>query len=312
VVEEAVRLYVQGLPSYRILAVLLGRRFGRSVSRFTLNTWVEDAGCRAKTPLEVSAELSPTWSGFLGVDGKAIWTAGQERCLLIGVDQGTQDVVHGLVLPAETSEGFTRLVTEAVTEASYPLRGIVSDLAPGWAEAHRDYFGRVPFQACRIHFDRRLDQDIPKAKGSPEAPVHAELKDRIREVLYAPSEDEAARLVHALATERSRFSGVGRSDSLASLQRNFGLYMAHHHTTGLPADNNITENVIKQLGKKLRLMEGFASLASAERFCRLLVACYRFKRFTDSGRRTRNGKAPLELAGVDLAGRDWLTFVLER
>jgi hypothetical protein len=87
--------------------------------------------------------------------------------------------------------------------------------------------------------------------------------------------------------------------------------MAHHFTPGLPADNNVTENVIKQLNKKLRLMEGFASIESAELYVRLLVGCYRFKRFTDSCRKVHNGKAPLELAGVDVAGRDWLTFLLD-
>jgi hypothetical protein len=45
---------------------------------------------------------------------------------------------------------------------------------------------------------------------------------------------------------------------------------------------------------------------------RLLVGCYRFKRFTDSCRDTHNGSASLELAGVDLTGRDWLTFLLDR
>jgi hypothetical protein len=67
----------------------------------------------------------------------------------------------------------------------------------------------------------------------------------------------------------------------------------------MPADANITENVIKQLGKKVRLMEGFASLESAERFSRLLVGCYVFKRFTDSCRAKDNGKSPLQLAGID-------------
>ena len=86
--------------------------------------------------------------------------------------------------------------------------------------------------------------------------------------------------------------------------------MAHHLAPGLPADNNVAENVIKQLNKKLRLMEGFVSLESAERFCRLLVACYRLKRFTDS-RNGSNGKAPLEAAGVKLEGRDWLTFLID-
>ena len=46
-------------------------------------------------------------------------------------------------------------------------------------------------------------------------------------------------------------------------------------------------------------MEGFKSIESAERYARLLVGCYRFKRFTDS-HNGNNGKAPLELAGVTL------------
>ena len=59
-------------------------------------------------------------------------------------------------------------------------------------------------------------------------------------------------------------------------------------------------------------MEGFATLDSAERFTRLLVGCYRAKRFTDSCADGRNGHSPLELAGVDLAGADWLDFLLDR
>jgi hypothetical protein len=79
--------------------------------------------------------------------------------------------------------------------------------------------------------------------------------------------------------------------------------MAHHRHPQLPADNNVAENVIKQLGKKLRLMEGFSSFASAERCTRLLVGCYRFKRFTDSRRNGGNGHSPLELAGAQPRSR---------
>jgi hypothetical protein len=45
-------------------------------------------------------------------------------------------------------------------------------------------------------------------------------------------------------------------DTLASLQRLFEFYMTHHDIVGMPPDTNITENVIKQLSKKLRLIEG--------------------------------------------------------
>jgi transposase-like protein len=312
VVMEAVRLYVQGLSSYRVLASMLEQRLGRSVSRFTLNGWVSELGGQAKTPLEVSMELRPTWGGFLGIDGKVIFVRGTRHCLLLGVDHPTQDIVHALVVDVETADELVRLATEARLDAGHPLSGVVADLGAGFVQAHRNHFGATPFQACRVHFDRGLDSDIPNSKWSAKAPLYQELKARVRAVLYAPTYDEACRLLDALTQDRARFKGIGRYDTIRTLERNFDVYTAYHHTPGLPADNNVTENIIKQLNKKLRLMGGFESLESAERYVRLLVGCYRFKRFTDSCRRADNGKAPLELADVDIAGRDWLSYLLDR
>ena len=153
---------------------------------------------------------------------------------------------------------------------------------------------------------------IAKAKRSPDAPLRAELKDRVRAVLFAPTEAVARLLFRSLLADRGRYEGLGRSDTIGPMERSLDLYLTHHRVEGMPADANVTENVIKQLGKKPRLMEGFASLESAERFSRLLVGCYRFKQFTDSGRKTNNGRAPLELAGIDLRGEDWLSFLLRR
>jgi transposase-like protein len=308
---EAVRLYVQGLPSYRTLAALLESRAGRPVSRMTLNRWVHQLGAAAKTPLQVSAELAPpNWSGVLGIDGKAVWVAGEERCLLVGVDQDTQDVVHALMVRGEDGESFERLVREAVTLAGYPLRGVVIDGSPPFLTAHAEYFPLLPLQVCRVHASRRLDHNIAKAKRSPDAALRAELKDRVRGVLFASTREEARdRLVHLLA-DGGRYAGIGRRDTLVSLQRLFGLYMTHHRVQGMPPDTNVTENVIKQLSKKIRLIEGFATMASAETFSRLLVGCYRFKRFTDSCQRNGNGRSPLEIAGVDPLPQDWLRFLI--
>jgi hypothetical protein len=184
---------------------------------------------------------------FSVFDGKAIHIRGDKHCLLIGVDHPTQDLVHALVLEQETADGFARLVTEARLDAGYPLKGVVTDLAPGFAQAHRDHFGVVPFQACRVHFDRHVDSNIPKAKWSKRAPLFAELKDRIRAVLFADNYGLARALVGELVAERRRFKDTGNVDVIHALRRSFDLYMAHHFTPGLPADNNVTENVIKQL-----------------------------------------------------------------
>jgi hypothetical protein len=312
VAVEAVRLYVQGLPLYRTLATLLGRHLDRPISAMTLNRWVQDLGAASMTPLGVSASLAPPgWGGVLGVDGKAIFVAGEERTLLVGVDQSTQDIVNAEVVETETEDAFERLVRQAVTVAGYPLQGLVWDAAQPFMAAHLNYFARLPLQLCRIHASRRLDFDIPKAKTSPDAPLRAELKERARSALFAPDAATARRHLGALVDDRARFGGLGRRDTISALERRFDLYLTHHHLAHMPADTNITENVIKQLGKKLRLMEGFATLDSAERFTRLLVGCYRFKRFTDSCRATDNGKSPLELAGVEPLPTDWLRYLLQ-
>ena len=116
--------------------------------------------------------------------------------------------------------------------------------------------------------------------------MRAELKDRAAGRAVRPTYATARTRLGTLVADRGRYDGLSRPrhDTIGALERSFELYMTHHHLNGMPADANITENVIKQLGKKLRLMEGFASLQSAERFSRLLIACYRFKRFTDSCR----------------------------
>lgn len=312
VMLEATRLYVQALPPYRVLAQNISDRIGRPVSPATLNGWVLDLGHAAKTPLEVSVELAPQWGGFLGVDGKTLRVNGEKNCLFVGVDHPSQDLVHALLLPEETSEGYVRLLTELVRDAGYPLKGVTSDFGPGFLKSHQDYFGKVPFQACRVHLERRLLKDIPKAKKSGKADLLAELRERIHQVAYAPSKQEAIARFGDLLLDRDRYGRYGKKGVVNHLQRYFPAYLSHFDLPGLPPDNNATENVIKQLSKKLRLMEGFHSLESAQAFIRLLIGCYRFKRFTDSRRSNTNGRSPLELAGVDTRRRDWLLYLLER
>jgi len=309
---EAVRLYVQGLTSYRVLASMLEQRLGRSVSALHLERLGDRAGRSGQDPAR----------GVPGVGAELGWVPRHRRQGDLRPGRQALPARRGSITQPRTSctPSWSRwrppIESSAWRRGTPRCRssaaGVICDLGPGFVQAHRDHFGATPFQACRVHFDRRLDSDIPRSRWSAKAPLYAELKVRVRAILCAPTYDEACRLLAELGRERARFKGIGKYDTIRTLQRNFDVYTAHHHTPGLPADTNFTENVIKQLNKKLRLMEGFESLGSAERYVRLLVGCYRFKRFTDSCRRADNGKAPLQLAGVDLAGRDWLSYLIDR
>lgn len=73
-----------------------------------LNRWVDEIGGMVPSPLEVSARLRPRWGGILGVNGKTIWVRGRrERCLCWG-GSVNHDIVHRLILQAETKDGFHR------------------------------------------------------------------------------------------------------------------------------------------------------------------------------------------------------------
>ena len=311
-VAEAVTSYVEGNGSYRNLARMLSRRLDRELSPTTINEWVAAAGAGAKTPLEVSRELAPPlWGGWLGVDGKHLKIAnGDPAVLMVAVDQATADIVAARVVAHESGDAFAELVTDAVV-AGYPLRGIVADLGPGaphhsFPEACRRYFGNLPFQACRVHFARRLDMELSTPKDRPGATVNAELKAQIRAILYADTYQEAINAYWELTNNETRYNTPSARRMIRSLRRTFEIHLTHHRHQGPPADANITEHVIRQLNRKLRPMEHFATTKSAEHFTRLLIAAYRWKPFTDSTT-TRNGHSPLQLAGATLPTTHWLT-----
>ena len=312
-IGEAVTSYVEGNGSYRNLARMLSRRLDNELSRTTINGWVAAAGATAKTPLEVSRELAPPlWGGWLGVDGKHLNIAnGDPAVLMIAVDQASADIVASNVVATENGDTFAELVTDAVA-AGYPLRGIVADLGPGaphhsFPEACRRYFGNLPFQGCRVHFARRLDMELSTPSHQPGASLNAELKTHIRAILYANTYHDAINAYWELTTNETRYNTPTARRMIRSLRRTFEIHLTHHRHRGLPADANITENVIRQLNRKLRPMEHFATIESAEHFTRLLIAAYRWKPFTDSTT-NRNGHSPLQLAGATLPTTHWLTY----
>ena len=94
VVGEAVRLYIQGRSSYRVLATMLERRLGLSVSRFTSTAGFKSSGPEPRRPLR-SRPSSPAVGSFLGNGGRAIYVRGDKHCLLIGVDHGDEPVGRG-------------------------------------------------------------------------------------------------------------------------------------------------------------------------------------------------------------------------
>lgn len=270
---------------------------------------VDALGASCKTPLEVGLELRPRWSGFLLGDTDALSIAGEQWHLLLDVDAGTQDVIHAVLAHREDEAAFRSLLQPLQERRlGYPLQGITSDMDPALRKVLATDWPDLPHQYCTIHFLRWMDLNMKfRPRGVAKAAREA-MRDRLQRLLYAPTFTQAEEISRALLADQTRWKRARLASVLANLQEHFAHLTLHHHYPGMPRDTNIAEGIIRQLDRKLTDLNGFQSPQTAWHSLKMQIMRYRFKRFTDSRRSRYNGKSPLELAGVETKGIDWVRY----
>jgi len=259
----------------------------------------------------VAQELRPPWSGWLGIDGNYIKIAGEDWIWMLAVDLKSQDVVHEKLIPRELFRYLLAFLLELKRQVHYPLKGLVIDKPPGMVGAIEKVFPGIPFQACVIHIERRLNWVLPKYKSH--SPVIQEFKEIARRILYASSlgmaQKEYQRLQQFKRLHPQEISfNRGLKSALVTVERNFDWTLTHFDYPELPRDTNIIEGVINRLDDKITPIRGFQSLSTAKNSLKLLTMWYRFKSFTDSRINAHNGKCPLQLAGVDTTKLNWKRY----
>jgi hypothetical protein len=79
----------------------------------------------------------------------------------------------------------------------------------------------------------------------------------------------------------------------------------------VPRYNNDAENLFRQVNLRLKSWNMFRNKRNAEHYLAAWALSRRFTKFTDCKRgmnKLKNGKAPLELAGVSIDGIDYLSL----
>lgn len=281
-----------------------------TIDPMTAVDWVRDYGANSKDPLEIQKELKLQRSGTLGIDGKLISTGGTKDTILIAADLPSTDLVFYDVVDGENEDDCNRFLLMIRDYLKYPVRSIVSDLGRGKVliDLIKTVFPNIPHQACIVHFARYIEYRLPKSRRSPHYEQNWLLRNTIHDILFADCFADAQEQFSRLQDISDSFSVSYQRASIKALRKHFDLLTAHFHNPELPRDNNIVENIISQLNKKLKLTKGFSRRATAYNFLKLWAVYYRFKPFTDSNFNHRNGKSPLQLAGVNTDELDWLTF----
>ena len=155
---------------------------------------------------------------------------------------------------------------------------------------------------------RQIRQTITAIKHAHAVALRLRRRARIWLSSHTPDDETArwTRLQHISTSARSS----GERALVHSLRTHRTLLMTCITHPDMPRTNNRIENLIKQLNRRLKTLEGFGSPHAARGYLYLWSVYHRFKPYTDCrGRhRHKNGRAPLECAGVDLTGLDWFRF----
>jgi len=305
---EAIKRNIEDNASFRSIANRL------KVAPSTILRWTSEIGRSCKNLVEASLELKPSWSGILGLDGKPIKISGWKKAAFLAVDFKTKDLVHLDFVDVENEKELEKYLLVIKDKLKYPCSFIISDLGKGKVLINlvNKIFPNVPHQACVIHFMRYVNTRLPKSKKSKYYKQNNLLREHIKKILFASNLKEVDAFLEELLSIKDRFKVKYQKAVIKSFLRHYLLLTRHFHYHKMPRDNNIVENVIKQLNRKLKQIDGFKNEDNAHNFLKLWAMYYRFKAFTDSKERTNNGKSPLQLAGVNTSNIDWLVFSKKR
>jgi len=318
--HEAARRHVEG-ESYRVIARAIYRQTLRKISPTSVQQMVLEVARQCKTPIEMSLEFKPHWTGFLVVDEKKIPVKRTELWFYEAIDT-SGDVVHWLPV-AECSVSEAIRFLEQVDDLGYDCRGITSDLDTSLTLAIERVYAKKPHQYCIKHalgvLERILGysrsqgmkrqvasrlrtsfERLPLRKGLYLVKASRDfvnqwrttrpLSRKAREI--AELRDHCQKILCArtqrealdlLASLRRRHSSetLRKWRAIHFLERHWLRLMRHHSVKGLPRTNNMAETFNKQLKRRVKTIESFQHRQTAVSYMNLLVAYLRLKPYTD-------------------------------
>lgn len=279
------RAHLEGRTSIRTLA----RHTGHSTTTVMKSIHTVTGQCVGVA--WIANRLKPQWSGYLALDGKVIrvwdWAAKHIRytkkerrwlhkmTLLVALDLQTLDVPTHHVGSEETMIDLVMFL-ESLRNFGYPLKGYISDGNSDIPRAVERVFGRgIPHQLCIRHFLQNL-------------------RVKLREETIAPE-------VYHDACQRITTGQQPRYIKVPST------VFTYQTVPALPRTNQACENLFRFFSLRLKTIGQFHEWATARDYCNALVLMRRFTPFTDR-KGQPNGQAPLELAGCNIKGLDYLTL----
>lgn len=276
----------------------------------------------------IQKRFHPLWSGILVVDGKVVrvydelstklkhTSLSEDELLwmnkmrwLCGIDHGTGDLPHYALASSESRVDLV-MYFQTLKHMDYPLKAVVCDGSPEIPHAAKFVFGeQIIIQRCTRHFLEDLRKLLPSAEENvKERERLSRLIAHIKSIIEADDIETMMKQFLALKRDRSKYRSPIARQMLKTFLNIKELLCAHllHPELNLPHTSNDIENIFRQLNLRLKSLGRFFHQTYARDYLNAWALLRRFTKFTDcrNGRRHRNGKSPLELAGCETRNID--------
>lgn len=305
---------------------ILARRYKKT--KKVIMKIIHTVTARLPDSVGIAKRFCPLWSGILVFDGKVVRVfddatrrLDQKRLSedeikwmhkmrwLCGVDYGTGDLPHYALAD---SENMVDLVVyfRVLKSIGYPLVALVCDGNPLIPRAAKFVFGKeLIVQRCTRHFLEDLRRLLPtNEEGKEERMKLEQLILKIKYVIEADTIEAASAQLMVLKKYTEQYKSFVSRKMIKLFQKTKVELTVHllHPELKLPHTSNDIENLFRQLMLRLKSVGRFFHQEYARNYLNGWTLLRRFTPFTDcrNGRKHRNKKAPLELAGCVIQNID--------
>ena len=249
----------------------IGRRYG--ISRTTTLTWLHTLS--TTLPLRICIDKS-LCSGIIEIDGKEIKLKGRKKTVFLSIDAKTKQPLTLMVCDGENTEAATQFLQHFKKHYPRKIRGIISDFGRGkcFLGVVKKLLPDVPHQICLVHYQRYIWLFIPRTKRSKYYLRNALLKALIKNVIHSSTREESLLWLEKINHLKPFFRASYHKRFIRSINKNYDVLTSFYNYDFLNTNTNLIENIIRQLERKLKNLDGFKSDKNLDCFIKLWFKCY--------------------------------------
>jgi transposase-like protein len=276
----------EGLRSERALTVAIAEMYVQGVSTRKVKPILEKLCGTGISSTQVSAAAKTLDDALRGFRERPLTTAyplvyldaryekvrrdGQIRnaAILIAVgvnEQGYREILGVSCALSEAEVHWRTFLQSLVERGLHGVRLIISDAHEGLKKARQAVLPAVPWQRCTFHLGQNAQQYVPRRE------LRAEIAQAVRDIIMAPSREDALRIKESVITKYARSAGKFVEWLDTTIEESLTFFSLPRQLHKIIRTVNILENLNREIRRRTRVATIFCSEESCLRLVTAVV-----------------------------------------